>query len=396
VLTVVKGGGIGNLIENIDPAKLRFISEDHSIWWILAYFCMTTTVFTSLTGAPRYLAVRDGNNAKKAAFFTSALFVVGPLIWFIPPIAASYYFPDIASVLPSFKHPQDGAYVLMALNILPHGLAGLLIMVIFAATLSSMGGAVNQMAAIICMNVYKPLIKPKAGHKEMFIVAHIVTVIIGVSIVLMAMLFARKSDLPLFDLMLMLSSAIGVPIGFPFLLAYWVKKTPHFSAVLSVSVSSIFSILSKNFGFLDKPHRWMTEVFNSTGLVHLDPSVEWPLPFLVGGVIIISGSLFMLSSLLWPRVDQASKDKIAELYRKMSTPIDYEKENIPDEDNRQFFIVGIMAMIIGVGISLLALCPNTVVDRWAIISTGGFVIVVGFVLYRAGKKFIREHIKQIH
>ncbi len=396
ILTIIKGGGVTNLISSIEPDKLRFVSETHPLMWIFAYFLMTNTVFTSITGAPRYLAVRDGKNASKAAFFTAALFVVGPLIWFIPPVAATHFFPDIAASLPGFTHPQDGAYVLMALEVLPHGLAGLLIMVIFAATLSSMGGAVNQNAAIVCMNIYKPLIRPHASGKEMFIVAHIATVFIGVCIMLMALLFARQTKLPLFDLMLLLSSSIALPIAFPFLLVYWVKKTPPFSAVLSVAVSATFSMLGKNFGILDVPHRWATGLLNSTGLFFLDPSVEWPLPVIVGGIIALSGTCFMLSSFAWPQVPQATKDKIEQLYTMMNTPIDYEKENVPDEDNRQFFIVGIMAMVIGAGIMILALCPNTAIDRFAILFTGGLVVVVGYVLYRAGLAFVKHHKYQVH
>ncbi len=396
ILTIIKGGGVGNLISNISPEKLRFVSDQHSIFWIIAYFCMTTTVFTSITGAPRYLAVRDGKNASKAAFFTAAMFVVGPLIWFIPPVAATYFVPDIAAALPNFTHPQDGAYVLMALKVLPHGLAGLLIMVIFAATLSSMGGAVNQNAAIVCMNIYKPLIRPNAGQKEMFLVAHIATVLVGICIVFMALLFARQTKLALFDLMLILSSAIGLPTAFPFLLVYWVKKTPPYSAVTSVIASASFSMLSKNFGILDGPHRWATGILNSGGFITLDPSVEWPLPFLVGGIIIIGGGIFMLTTLGWKWTSQADKDKIEKLYTEMNTPIDYEKENIPDEDNRQFFIVGIMAMVIGGGIMIISMCPNTVVDRFAILFTGGFVVAVGYLLYRAGRRFISEHKVQIH
>ncbi len=396
VLTIIKGGGVGNLMSNIDPEKLKFVTEAHPILWICAYFLMTTTTFSSITGATRYFSVRDGKNAKKAAFLTASLFVVGPMVWFIPPIAASYFFPDIAATLPAFTHPQDGAYVLMALTVLPHGLAGLLIMVIFSATLSSMGGAVNQNAAIVCMNIYKPLIRPNAGHKEMFLVAHIATLIVGICMIFLSLVFAKQTELPLFDLMLILSSAIGLPMAFPFLLVYWVKKTPPFSAMASVIASSTFSILSKNFGFLDGPHRWATEIINSTGLFVLDPSVQWPLPFLVGGIIIIGGGIFMLSTLAWSKTPQADKDRIAQLYVKMNTPIDYEKENIPDEDNRQFFIVGIMAMVIGAGIMIIALTPNTATDRFGILFTGGFVVVVGYALYKAGLRFVKQHKYQAH
>jgi SSS family transporter len=389
-LTVIKADGIASLVANIEPSKLNFINPEHPKSWIFAYFLQTFILFSSINGAQRFLAVRDGKSASKAAFFAAALFIVGPLIWFIPPIAASHYFPDIAALLPSLNHPQDAAYVLMGLKVLPHGLAGLLIMVIFAATLSSMDTAVNQNAAIVCMNIYKPLIRPGASEREMFLVAHIVNVILGIFVISGAFVFSRQTELALFDLMLLLSSSIAMPIAFPFLLVYWVKKTPPWSAVASVLAGSIFSALSKTFGFLKVPHEWATNVLNSTGFFSLDPSSEWPLMFNIGGIIIIGGTIFMLSTLAWSQTDNIVKNRIEDLYRRMDTPIDYESENIGHEDNRQFFIVGILAMIVGIGLMIMVLCPNSSVDRFAIFITGFIIAAVGYLLYICGRRHLRE------
>jgi solute:Na+ symporter, SSS family len=389
-LTVIKADGFASLIANIEPSKLNFVNPAHPRSWIFAYFLQTFILFSSINGAQRFLAVRDGKSASKAAFFAAALFIVGPLIWFIPPIAASFYFPDISAILPSLNHPQDAAYVLMGLKVLPHGLAGLLIMVIFAATLSSMDTAVNQNAAIICMNVYKPLLRPKASEREMFIFAHFANVFLGICVIVIASWFARQSELPLFDLMLLLSSSIAMPIAFPFLLVYWVKRTPPWSAVASVLAASIFSALSKTFGFLHVPHAWASNLLNSTGLFSLDPSKEWPLIFVIGGIMIISGTIFLLSALAWPSTDSIVKKRIEGLYERMNTPIDYERENIGHEDNRQFFIVGILAMIVGAGLMVMVFCPNSSVDRAAIFLTGLIIAAVGYALYACGRRFVKK------
>lgn len=385
-LVIFKADGLSSLISNIEPDKLKFVSPVHDIFWIIAYFAQTIILFSSVHGAQRFLSVKDGKSAGKAALFAAALFLIGPFIWFVPPIAASHYFPDLAQILPGLAHPQDAAYVVMGLDVLPHGLAGLLIMVIFAATLSSMDTAVNQNAAIICMNVYKAILRPKAGEREMFIVAHIVNVFLGICVIGIASLFVRQKELALFDLMLLLSSSITLPIAVPFLLVYWIRKSPRWSAVVSALLGAVFSVLSKNYGFLETPHRWATEMLNKTGIFHLDPSAEWPLILVVGGIIILGGGSFLLSTLTWKWVGKDTKDVISEFYKRMHTPVDAEKENIAPEDNRQFLIIGVLAIIVGGGILVLMLLPNTIVDRIAIFITGSIILSVGIILHRIGVK----------
>jgi len=386
ILTIVKAGSISEIISQVPATHLKLVSSEHSVFWIFAYFCQIFVIFTSIAGAPRYLAVKDGKAASKAAYFAAALFFIGPIIWFIPPIAASYFFPDIASSLPGLANPQDGAYVLMGLHVLPHGLAGLLIMVIFAATLSSMDSAVNQNAAIICMNIYKPLIRPKASQKEMFVVAHIVNVILGLIVVMTALLFVKQKDLPLFDMMLLLAGSISLPIGLPFLLVYWVKKAPRWSAVLATVLGIGYSALTKTYGFLAVSHEWATNLLNQTGLFNLDPTKEWPLSLIVGGIVLVSGGSFLLSTLVWRWVGGESKNKIKEFYKTMNTPVDSEKENIGQVDNRQFFIIGTLAMIVGGGLLLLLLAPNDMISRMAIAFTGVVIFLVGLGFYIIGKK----------
>jgi len=390
VLVVLKAGSLGEILSKVPPTHLKLVSSEHSVFWIIAYFVQIFILFTSITGAPRYLAVKDGRAASKAAYFAAALFFIGPLVWFIPPIAASYFFPDIASSLPGLANPQDGAYVLMGLHVLPHGLAGLLIMVIFAATLSSMDSAVNQNAAIICMNIYKPLIRPKASQKEMFTVAHIVNVLLGLTVMLAALLFVKQKDLPLFDLMLLLSGSIGLPIALPFLLVYWVKRTPPWSAIVSSILGVCFSALTKTYGFLKVPHEWATDILNSTGLFHLDPAKEWPFAIIIGGIVIISGGSFLLSTLLWRGVNKEKKDKIKDFYTTMNTPVNLEKEDIGNVDNRQFLIIGTLAMIVGGGILLLTIAPNDMISRVAIIFTGALIFLAGLGLFLIGKKHMKS------
>ena len=396
VLTVIKAGGFHEIISNLPATHLKLVSSEHSVFWIIAYFCQIFVIFTAITGSPRFLAVRDGKEASKAAFFAAIFFIIGPIIWFIPPIAASYLYPNIDKLLPGLSNPQDGAYVLMGLKLLPHGLAGLLIMVIFAATLSMMDTALNQNAAVICMNIYKPMIRPNASPRELFIVAHIINVMIGISIIIAALIFSQQKDMPLFDMMLLLSGNIVFPLALPFLLVYWVKKTPHWSILVSALAGFAFSSCSKTYSFISNPdfflkkvHIMATNFLNSTGFFNLDPAKDWPLSVIVFGIMIFSGGTFLLSTLAWRWVDEKTKNKINEFYKTMNTPVDPIKENIGDVDNRQFYIIGTMAMIIGAGISLLILMANDKYSKMAILFTSSILFFIGLGLFAIGKKHVK-------
>jgi Na+/proline symporter len=308
--------------------------------------------------------VRNGQNARKAAYFAAILFLIGPVVWFIPPIAASHFFPNLGELLPGLKHPQDGAYVMMGLKLLPAGLAGLMIMVIFAATLSSMDAAINQNAGIITLNIYKELFRPNAGEKELFIASRVSNVVCGVGVTAGALFLARQSQFALFDLMLILSSVIGLPLAIPFILMYWVKNTPRWSAVVSILCGAGYSYLA---------------VRN-----------EWTLGVRVFGILAAGGGSFFLSRLFWKYTGQSAKETIAAFYETMNRPVDTEREAVGSEDVRQLKLVGSMAMIIAAGLFVVVLFPNSLKSRGIIAATAASIFVIGWLMNRTGRRSLEK------
>jgi Na+/proline symporter len=364
VLTLTHIGGFSGMAENVDASKFRLFSEEHSWVWALAYFSQIFMIFNSIVGSTRFLSVRNGKNAKKAAYFAALLFLIGPIVWFIPPIAASHFFPNLGELLPGLKHPQDAAYVMMGLRLLPSGLAGLMVMVIFAATLSSMDAAINQNAGIITLNIYKPLFRPNAGEKELFIASRTFNVLCGAGVTAGALFLAKQEQFALFDLMLILSSVIGLPIAIPFVLMYWVKKTPRWSAVVSIICGAAYSYIA-----LQK---------------------EWSLPVRVFGIFVAGAGSFFLSMLCWKYVGEKAKAGIAEFYETINRPVDMEKEGVGSEDVRQLKLVGSMAMMISAGLFVVVLFPNPLKARALIAVTAASVFIIGWLMNRAGRRSIEK------
>jgi hypothetical protein len=248
-----------------------------------------------------------------------------------------------------------------------------------------MDGAINQNAAIICMNAYKPLLRPNASEKELFVVARIVNVLLGTIVILVSIVFSRQTGLALFDLSLLLMSNIALPIAVPFFLIYWVKRTPSWSAPFSAICGGIFSLLTKSFGVLEYPHRFISDLLNRYFSFGLDPKNDWPLSVVVFGVIIISTVVFFITSFAWRWVRKDTKDSVLMFYAKMNRPIDIKKENIPDINNQQFVITGMLLCIVGICISAITLLPNDFKSRIIILITGLTVILAGLLVNKLGK-----------
>ncbi len=99
---------------------------------------------------------------------SAILFVVGPIIWFIPPSSPVSFTPtSVRPCCPRLARPSEGAYVAIAMKTMPAGLMGLLITGIFSATMSSMDTGLNRNAGVFVKNVYQPLFRPHASEREL-------------------------------------------------------------------------------------------------------------------------------------------------------------------------------------------------------------------------------------
>ncbi len=353
-------GGIGGLFGQMPEGHVRVVSVEHGWLWILAYFLQMGVLLNSVIGANKFLAVRNGACARKATWLAAAMFVVGPLVWFIPPFAATFLFPDIDAILSGLNHPRDGSYVLMGLHLLPPGLVGLMVMVIFAATLSSMDTAINVNAGILSMNVYKPFLRPEASESELLVASRIFNVICGLIVILTAYLLSQLESLNLFDLMLIMLSVLGLPMAVPCVLLYFYRRTPRWPAAVSVLLGGGFGLVGSLSG--------------------------WSLEIRIFGILLINILVFSIARLFWSRVEPSEQSAIKRFYDKMETPVDTAVEVIGSEDTRQLLLVGTLTLIIGAGLVCLLFFPNGGRERVIIALTAAIILGIGWILRMVGQR----------
>lgn len=397
VLSIMKIGGLGEMISQLPEGHLKLTSQEHNGFWIAAYFVQIFTIFIGIQGAPKFLSTKDGKGARKASFLAAALFFIGPVIWFVPPMIARCMHPDIGAVLPGYDKAYEGAYVLMGLSLLPHGLTALFLMIMFAATVSTMDIVVNQNASMVTVNLYKPFFRPKASDHELFVAGHVFNAFFGVLAMCLALLFAKGGDMDLFQLNIFASTVMGMPIFITCALIYFVRRCPRWAGLFSVVNGMLFSVITQHGRIMETAGCSFCSVLDKTGFTGIMTAIAgglgienfnihepWPLQMQVFGMVFVCVGTYFFAGLFHRRESVAKKVLTKAFYTKMDAPVDFEKEIGGCEDMRQLLIIGVLAMIIGTGIMILAFFAENLSGVLSCLGVGGVVLLVGGLFYFLG------------
>jgi SSS family solute:Na+ symporter len=111
---------------------------------------------TNMLIAQRAMAARDVREAQKGIYAAAALKFLTPLIVILPGIVAYKLYGDI----------NDDAYGRLAGDVLPAWLSGAFAAAIAGAVLSSYNAGLNSAAALFTLDLWQPLVDPRADAKR--------------------------------------------------------------------------------------------------------------------------------------------------------------------------------------------------------------------------------------
>lgn len=376
-------GGLPAFIERLPAGHLdlgAIFDSPLMLVWVLAILLKQFISTNNLLDASRYLCVKDSRHARQAALLAGCLFLIGPIIWFIPPMAASILTPDLAAVFPTLKNPSEGAFLSVCLVTMPAGMIGLLICGILAATMSSMDSGLNRNAGIFIKNFYQPVLRPHCTDRELVLAGRIATGVLGSLVVLAALNFSRMENLGLFDLMLQFGTLVAVPYSIPLVLCLLVKKTPAWSGWTTVVVGLITSFLTTRFLGAE----WLEATFDLGPLTANERSY-WTVASALFLNTAAGTAWFFGTMRWWSREKPAVRERICNFHELTLKPVDFAAEEGANSDNLQSRLLGLLALCYGSFISLLALIPNPLTGRLGFLFCGGVVIIVGLALRRAAR-----------
>jgi SSS family transporter len=382
-------GGLDGLFTKIEAQGL---SEEYSLvnsatlfggaytWgWISAMMAKQFIVFNSMSAAPRYFSVKDGGEARKAALLGSVLMLLGSAIWLLPPITARLLFPEQVMAFDISK-PAEASYAVASITLLPAGLIGLIVVAILAATMSSMDTGLNTNVAILIKDIYPKVsrlgkFKPKI-EAELLRYGKILTWIMGILVVFLALYFAQQDGSGIFGIMLQVGTLLLMPITIPLMLGMFIRRTPWWAALLSITCGLIYSALAyfevslTYFGFSQQ----------------ISDTFQWNFQQQFFGVLAASTFGFLISILFAPSKNSAHRKMVNKFFVKMKTPIDFKAEVGEGNDIRQLLIIGRFGLAVTVFIFLLLLIPNPIEGRIVISILAIVVGLVSGLMIKAGTR----------
>ncbi|MFC1481386.1 sodium:solute symporter family protein [Candidatus Neomarinimicrobiota bacterium] len=366
-LSLYSVGGISEFVARAPDGFFTLGTNDVSLFYIFGWMLLMFYGNNSNATVQRYFSVKDEKDAKKVALLSSVLFFVGVCFWMLPSMTARILYPDLSEVVVGLRNPSEAAYVVMCLRMLPHGLMGILVAAIFAATMSSLDSSYNVMAGVLVKDIYQKLLKPDATPRHLLLVSRLCIFLIGFSAVLLALVMTNHQG-GVFGVMKDISQVITVPVATALLLGLVIRKTPPWTALFSFTLTFIVAYTTRYIYDLELGYQALAVV----------------------GTSIVS---FSSMRLFWNRAPEADRRRIEAFYKKLDTPIDVEKElsePVAADAVSMLQVVGVLSFAVG----LIIIGPTVLLNEWSSImialGEGLFLLALGSYMFIRGRKSLHS------
>jgi len=376
--------------------------------WVLASMAYSIIISTQMTTCYRFLAVKTSRDAKKAAFFAAALIFIGMFIWFIPPMVGRVlYEKDIEALArnpvaiekmaqtaaePSpeealdedmpppppksraqLSNPADGAYAVVAKKLLPPGLLGLIMIAMFAAAMSSLDSFLTGTAGLVGKNIYPPLARKlglkKLSDKGLLVFTKGVNLALGLWAMWLAYYLNKTSGGGgIYEISLKIILLVGTPLGLPYTLAFFAKKLPSWAPL----VGAFFGLMASSAFMFGKSWGW-----DWVG------DLMWHQRMYISVIMTLLPTY--LTSVFWNRTSDDYKAHVAEFFKLLKTPVDFEQEVGEADDHSQLKIVGGLGMLIAVLILTLLFFVKETDPRYGVIFVACFIGGISAWMYFTGR-----------
>jgi hypothetical protein len=280
---------------------------------------------------------------------------------------AKVYWPDLTQVAffaPFIgKNPQDLVFVGLVMKLLPHGLIGVFIAAMLAATMTTLSTVYNMVSSIISHDIYKGVFRPTLDDKQLLKAGRIAALTIGVIVMTLAVFFVT-SKFGIFNLMQAFFTLFNIPVIVPLAFGLIFRRVPKWSAVGAITWGlitgatvryllgwdigpQVYLAFAMTFGIFATSHS--TAILykkNKLGLgvisaaiaiglailfsrsvvgnpFGIDPQLQLNLAYL--SALALGGSLFIFARLF--SLEKEEERKVLEaFFKKLDTPIDVAKE----------------------------------------------------------------------
>ncbi len=428
-------GGLSNFLQNLPP-----ISFDHTYnnvhyteHWLISIFIITSLGFAA-GGHQRFYSVKNEKHARRVGWTAACLALTIPLVFGIPPLVAKIYWPDLSQVdfFKPFigKNPQDLVFVGLVLKLLPHGLIGVFIAAMLAATMTTLSTVYNMVSSVISHDLYKGIFRPDLDDKSLLRIGRTVALTLGLIVMGLAISFVH-SAFGIFNLMQAFFTLFNVPVIVPMAFGLIFRRVPKWSAAAAITWGLIVGGTTRYLlGWDIGPQVYLSFVMTLgifatsdwtgmlyqknkplLGVIALAVTVaigflfhhfivgnppEWYTMLAMVAAVALGGSLFAFAR-LFAKETEEDRRVITEFFKKLDTPIDVATE-VYGAGRKQVStlpLVGRTIMFMGILVSASFLTGLSDTEAIAVGTMSGLLIFFGGLMWILGKRGEQKEAEEI-
>jgi SSS family solute:Na+ symporter len=254
-LAVKSVGGLHNFTTHAPSHFFDLLNPEYSLGFFLAFMAYQTVyIGGNWAYVQRYTSVGNVRNARKVAYLFTALYLVCPFIWMLPPMIYRVLNPGLTGLQP------EGAYMMLCQRVLPAGLIGLVLSGMASATASKANTTINLVAVVFSHDIFKKLIDPGASEKKLIMVARCFTVFFGALTILIAMMVPLVGGIV--EMVLSTASIAGGALFAPAIWSLYSKRQTA-TSVVSASIAGLvislfFKLLAPRLWHIELSRAWET------------------------------------------------------------------------------------------------------------------------------------------
>lgn len=186
------------------------------------------------------LAAKNLKEGQKGANFTGWLKILDVAIYIIPGIVC--FALAKTGFFGAMEVKQDDAYMTLVTHLFPIGMVGLVMAVLVASLVSTIGSALNALSTVFTMDIYVKKFKPQATTKEIVKVGQIVTIIGALISIIITIAVDNIKGMDLFNVFQSVLSFIAPPMAAVFLMGVFWKRCTTTAANIVLTAGTVFSI----------------------------------------------------------------------------------------------------------------------------------------------------------
>ncbi len=233
-------GGIDEFKAGAPGGFFSLVSVEYPWEFIIAFgFYNLFFIAGNWAYVQRYTSVSTPKDAKKVGWLFGTLYMISPVIWMIPPMIYRVLDPELTGLA------DEGAYLLMAKQVLPAGMLGLMLGGMIFAASSSVNTTLNISAGVISNDIFKHFY-PNASNQKLVRVGRLATISLGLITIFIALMVPAMGGIV--SVVISLGAITGGALFLPPIWTLFSKRqngqTVLFTTIITLTINGFFKFVS--------------------------------------------------------------------------------------------------------------------------------------------------------